>query len=150
MTRRELREHIFNELFTSDFYLASDEDLMAQLDLYFTHAGGDGLDYSPQDVPEEEREEVKQKAMAVCGKRDEIDKILDEASVGWTTERMSRTDLAILRLGVYELLFDENIPAGVAINEAVLLAKKFGGDDSSSFVNGILGKVQRQAEAGKA
>ena len=149
MTRRELREHILNELFTSDFYLASDEDLMAQLDLYFTHSGGDGLDYSPQDVPDDAREEVKQKAMAVCGKRDEIDKILDEASVGWTTERMSRTDLAILRLGVYELLFDENIPAGVAINEAVLLAKKFGGEDSSSFVNGILGKVQRQSEAGK-
>ena len=62
---------------------------------------------------------------------------------------MSRADLAVLRLGVYELLFDENIPAGVAINEAVLLAKKFGGDDSFSFVNGILGKVQRQAEAGK-
>ena len=76
MTRRELREHIFNELFTSDFYLTSDEDLMAQLDLYFTHAGGDGLDYSPQDVPEEEREEVKKKAMAVCEKREEIDRIL--------------------------------------------------------------------------
>lgn len=149
MTRRELREHIFNELFTSDFYLTSDEDLMAQLDLYFTHTGGDGLDYSPQDVPEEEREEVKKKAMAVCEKREEIDRILDDASVGWKTDRMSRADLAILRLGVYELLFDESIPAGVAINEAVLLAKKFGGDDSFSFVNGILGKVQRQAEAGK-
>ena len=149
MTRRELREHIFNELFTSDFYLTSDEDLMAQLDLYFTHAGGDGLDCSPQDVPEEEREEVKQKAMAVCAKREEIDRILDDASVGWKTDRMSRADLAILRLGVYELLFDESIPAGVTINEAVLLAKKFGGDDSFSFVNGILGKVQRQAEAGK-
>ena len=149
MTRRELREHIFNELFASDFYLTSDEDLMAQLDLYFTHAGGDGLDYSPKDVPEEEREEVKKKAMAVCAKREEIDRILDDASVGWKTDRMSRADLAILRLGVYELLFDESIPAGVAINEAVLLVKKFGGDDSFSFVNGILGKVQRQAEAGK-
>lgn len=149
MTRRELREHIFNELFTSDFYLASEEDLMAQLDLYFTHAGGDGLEYSPQDIPEQEREEVKAKAMAVCEKRDEIDKILDSASVGWKTDRMSRADLAVLRLGVYELLFDENIPAGVAINEAVLLAKKFGGDESFSFVNGILGKVQRQAESGR-
>ena len=76
MTRRELREHIFNELFTSDFYLSSDEDLMTQLDLYFTHVGGDGLDYSPEDVPEEAREEVKAKAMAVCRKRDEIDALL--------------------------------------------------------------------------
>ena len=57
---------------------------------------------------------------------------------------MARTDLCILRVAVYELLFDEHIPAGVAINEAVLLAKKFGGEDSSSFVNGILAKIQRQ------
>ena len=150
MTRRELREHIFNELFTSDFYLSSDEDLMTQLDLYFTHVGGDGLDYSPEDVPQEAREEVKAKAMAVCRKRDEIDALLDTVSVGWKTERMSRADLSILRLCVDELLYDETIPAGVAINEAVLLAKKFGGDDSSSFVNGILGKIQRQAGAGSA
>ena len=123
---------------------------MTQLDLYVTHVGGDGLDYSPEDVPQEAREEVKAKAMAVCRKRDEIDALLDTVSVGWKTERMSRADLAILRLGVYELLYDETIPAGVAINEAVLLAKKFGGDDSSSFVNGILGKIQRQAGAGSA
>ena len=146
MTRRELREHVFNELFTSDFYLSSEEDLMAQRDLYFTHAGGDGLDLSPDEVPEDEQDEVKEKTAAVCAKLSEIDSLLDATSVGWKTDRMSRTDLAILRLGVYELLFDDSIPAGVAINEAVLLAKKFGGDDSSSFVNGILGKLQRQAE----
>ena len=57
---------------------------------------------------------------------------------------MNRTDLAILRLGVYELLFDETIPPGVAINEAVLLARKFGGEDSYSFVNGILGRIQKE------
>ncbi len=144
MTRRELREHVFNELFTSDFYLNSQEDLSEQRDLYFTHAGGDGLDISPNEVPEEERGEVKAKAEAVCALIGEIDRQLDEASVGWKTERMSRTDLTILRLGMYELLYDDSIPPRVAINEAVLLAKKFGGEDSSSFVNGILGKVQRQ------
>ena len=56
---------------------------------------------------------------------------------------MSRADLAILRLAVFEMLRDDNIPTGVAINEAVLLARKFGGDDSSSFVNGILAKMER-------
>ena len=144
MTRRELREHVFNELFTSDFYLTSEEDLEEQRDLYFTHPGGDGLDLAPDEVSEEERGEVKEKARAVCEKVGEIDRLLDATSVGWKTDRMSRTDLAILRLGAYELLWDESIPAGVAINEAVLLAKKFGGEDSSSFINGILGKIQRQ------
>ena len=57
---------------------------------------------------------------------------------------MVSTDLCILRLAVYEMLYDDRIPTGVAINEAVLLAKKFGGDDSSSFVNGILAKLDRQ------
>jgi N utilization substance protein B len=61
---------------------------------------------------------------------------------------MNRADLAILRLGVYELLYDGEIPSGVAINEAVLLARKFGGEDSYSFVNGILGKIQREKSPG--
>ena len=62
---------------------------------------------------------------------------------GWTIDRLTRVDLAILRLAVYELLFDEEIPVKVAINEAVELCKRFGGEDSSSFVNGILGKLVR-------
>ena len=57
---------------------------------------------------------------------------------------MSRVDLTILRLAVYELKFDEDVPLGVAINEAVELAKKFGGDDSSAFINGILGKIGKK------
>ena len=54
---------------------------------------------------------------------------------------MGKVDLTILRLASYEVLFDEDVPAKVAINEAVELAKKFGGDDSPSFINGVLGKV---------
>ena len=71
----------------------------------------------------------------------ELDKQIEEVSVGWKLNRMSKVDLAILRLAAYELLLDENIPTGVAINEAVELAKKYGGDSSSSFVNGILAKL---------
>ena len=95
----------------------------------------------------QDQDEVRQRAIEVCAKVPEIDRILDETSTGWKTGRMARTDLCILRVAVYELLFDEHIPAGVAINEAVLLAKKFGGEDSSSFVNGILAKIQRQKNA---
>ena len=60
---------------------------------------------------------------------------------GWKTARMGKVDLTLLRLAVYEIKFEDDIPTGVAINEAVELAKKYGTDDSSSFVNGILAKI---------
>ena len=145
MTRRELREHVFMELFTSQFYPEDKEEQSEQMELYFTHAGGDGLDYAPLELSDSEQEEVIAKAKAVLERLDRIDPVIEQTSVGWKITRMSRTDLSILRLGVYELLYDETIPPGVAINEAVLLAKKFGGDDSYSFVNGILGRIQRAA-----
>ena len=71
----------------------------------------------------------------------QIDEKLTVSSTGWKLSRMNKVDLAILRLGTYEALYDEDIPVGVALNEAVELAKKYGGDDSSSFVNGVLAKV---------
>ena len=74
----------------------------------------------------------------------EIDEVLNQASSGWKVSRMSKVDLNILRLAVYEMKYDEDVPVKVAINEAVELAKKFGGDDSSSFVNGILGKIAKE------
>ena len=75
---------------------------------------------------------------------EEIDRLLNDISKGWKTSRMNKVDLTILRLAVYEMKWDDNVPEGVAINEAVELAKKFGGSSSSSFVNGVLGKVAKQ------
>ena len=76
---------------------------------------------------------------------EEIDNILNEKSTGWKTKRMSKVDLNILRLAVYEMKYDEDVPVKVAINEAVEISKTFGGEDSASFINGILGKVAREA-----
>ena len=73
----------------------------------------------------------------------EIDEKIASAAKGWKLERIGKSDLSILRLGVYEMLY-EDIPVGVAINEAVELAKSFGENESSSFINGILGKLARQ------
>ena len=75
-----------------------------------------------------------------------VDGILNENAEGWKTFRMNKVDLTILRLAVYELKWDDEIPVGVAINEAVELAKRFGGDESPSFVNGVLGKVAEQEQ----
>jgi N utilization substance protein B len=62
-------------------------------------------------------------------------------SEGWSTNRLGKAELAIMRLAVYEIKFDDEIPNSVAINEAVELSKKYGGDNSSSFVNGVLAKI---------
>lgn len=69
--------------------------------------------------------------------------MINEIAEGWKTERMGKVDLTILRLAVYEIRFDEDVPTSVAINEAVELAKKYGQDGSPSFVNGILAKFAK-------
>ena len=74
-------------------------------------------------------------------KLSDIDGRINAVAKGWKTERMGKAELAIIRLAVYEMLYDEDVPVKVAINEAVELAKKFGGDDSPAFVNGILAKL---------
>jgi len=71
----------------------------------------------------------------------EIDVMINEVAQGWKTSRMGKVDLTLIRLATYELKFEEDIPTGVAINEAVELAKTYGTDDSASFVNGILAKL---------
>ena len=75
---------------------------------------------------------------------------MNETSKGWKTSRMNKVDLTILRLAFYEILWDEDVPQSVAINEAVELAKKFGGNDSSSFVNGVLARLVKQQKQAKA
>ena len=130
MRRREQREHIFKLLFMREFN--SEDEMNEQLSLYF-----DGLG----ELSEEDREYMYSKYNHVLEHLDEIDEMLNQTSHGWKTKRMSRVDLTALRLAVYELKFDQDVPVGVAINEAVELAKRFGGEASGSFVNGILGKI---------
>jgi N utilization substance protein B len=77
----------------------------------------------------------------VNGRRAQIDELLAEHAQGWTLERMPKVDLAVLRIGVYELLWAEDVPDPVAIDEAVGLAKELSTDDSPRFVNGVLGRI---------
>ena len=73
----------------------------------------------------------------------QLDQEINEAAKGWKTSRMGKVELTILRLAVYEMKHDEDVPVGVAINEAVELAKQYGQDDSPAFINGILGKAAK-------
>jgi len=81
--------------------------------------------------------------------QDRIDETIGQTSEHWTVSRMPMVDRNILRVATYELLFTADVPASVAINEAVELAKTFGGDDSSKFVNGVLGKIAEQHRSGE-
>ena len=74
----------------------------------------------------------------------ELDARIDAHSHKWNRGRISRVSLAVLRLAIYEMLYEDSVPVSVAINEAVELAKKYGGDEESSFVNGILGGISRE------
>ena len=130
MNRRELRESIFQLLFMTEFNPS--EEMGEQKELYL-----DGI----ENLQEKDQAYIQDKFEKIRDKITEIDEILNQASKGWKTSRMGKVDLTILRLASYDVLFDEDVPAKVAINEAVELAKKFGGDDSPSFINGVLGKV---------
>jgi N utilization substance protein B len=77
---------------------------------------------------------------------DDIDKIIEVAAPEWPLEQIAKIDKIILRIGIYELLFSKEIPPKVAIDEAVELAKAFGGENSSKFVNGVLGTVYRESD----
>lgn len=130
MSRRELREQIFKLIFRAEFY--DKEELPEQEKLFFE-------DYELNMKPEDETY-ILEKSNKILEKLDEIDGMINQEAKGWTTERMGKIELTILRLAIYEIKFDEDVPAGVAINEAVEIAKKFGQEESAGFVNGVLAK----------
>src|SRR3569833_1406418 len=94
----------------------------------------------------DDKEIIEQLVEGVNQKRQELDDVIRPLAPEWPIEQIARMDRVILRIGTYELLFDKNVPPKVVINEAVELAKSFGGDNSSKFVNGVLGSVFRQKE----
>lgn len=130
MKRSEIREHIFKILFGIEFN--ENEEMPAQLEHYLEEVEG---------AADKDIEYIRNKVQNVAGRAGEIDKMLNEHTTGWKTARMNKVDLTILRLAVYEMKWDEDVPTGVAINEAVELAKKYSGDDGPAFVNGVLARL---------
>ncbi|MBR3786300.1 MAG: transcription antitermination factor NusB [Firmicutes bacterium] len=96
--------------------------------------------YLSQDVVRSQRDYCNELFSLLCNKKDEIDEMLETYSKGWKLSRMPKTDVAVLRVSVCEMVY-LNLPAAVSINEAVDLAKLYGTDDSAKYVNAILGKV---------
>ena len=92
---------------------------------------------------EKDKTYIFEKVEKISEKLEEIDAKINEVSEGWKTGRMGKVDLTLIRLAVYEMLYEEDVPAKVAINEAVELTKKYGADEDYQFVNGLLGAVAR-------
>ena len=130
MSRRKLREQIFKFIFRVEF---NSKEEMAEQEKFF-------FEDDELVIKEEDAAYISTKSNKILEKLEEIDEMINQQAKGWTTERMSKVDLTIIRLAVYEIKFDEDVPTGVAINEAVELAKKFGQEESSGFVNGVLAK----------
>lgn len=130
MKRSEQREHIFKMIFRIDFY--PPEEIAEQIDLYLQNLA---------DVSEAEITYMQNKANDIIANHETIDDLVTDISEGWKIGRLGKAELSILRLAIYEIQYDEDIPTGVAINEAVELAKVYGAEQSAKFVNGILAKL---------
>ena len=133
MSRHKLREQVFKLLFRIEFN--NSVEIEEQKELFFIT--------SDVETTEEESRYIEEKYQAVVDKLDKIDELISSNAKGWSIDRMSKVDLTILRLGVYEMIFDDTIPEDVALNEAIELAKEFGQDQSYSFINGVLAKLHK-------
>jgi transcription antitermination factor NusB len=91
------------------------------------------------------RDFSKQLVLGVCEKKKTLDKVISEASKNWRIERMARLDRSILRLATFEIMFIEDIPPKVSLDEAVEIGKKFGSDDSGRYINGVLDNIYNTA-----
>ncbi len=130
MTRHEARELafvlIFEKSFQEDVSIIELIENALELEIFPTNAFAENL------------------AKKVYANLDEIDALINENLVGWSAKRISKVSRAILRLAVCELLYSENMPVGVAINEAVEIAKKYATTDDASYVNGVLGTIAKK------
>lgn len=146
MTRREQREHCFKMLFCANFY--DMEEAEQQLGIYFdapeeddTNEEGTVEIVHQVELKEKDKAHLQERVEQIMEKIPQLDEQLNQVAEGWKTRRMGKVELTILRQAVYEMKYDDSVPEKVAINEAVELAKKFGGSDSPAFVNGILAKM---------
>lgn len=137
MNRRTAREITLCLLFNFSFNSEEKPDELLELYLQYFPDAENGI------IPEEIRNDkyISKTYFGVTQKLSEIDALIENASENWKPERISRVSRSILRLSVYELLYIDDIPEKVSINEAVELAKRFDEESSYSFVNGILGNV---------
>ena len=137
---REKRKFVFEQLFMLEFYDQNEAD--AQLENL--EQDSDLLQEMESDALNETvRQAMKEKARDIFARKEKLDAQINEVVTGWKTHRMGRAELALIRLALYEMQDDDSVPYRVAINEAVELAKLYGGEDSPGFVNAVLGRLAK-------
>ena len=148
MNRTEIRENTFKLLFCKEFH--SKEDMGEQYKLYMESLEDEerektnkiiSEDSVEELIPFEDKEYIVERVNKIIDAIPEIDKAIDEVAVGWKTDRMGKVELSILRLAYYEMAMDDDVPGKVAVDQAVILANKYGSDNSPAFINGILAKL---------
>lgn len=132
MTRATFREHVFKILFRYEFY--NREDFIQQIQYYFSEY---------PDLKDKDMEEIRTRVLNIVNHVEIIDERLQEVCVGWNHNRIGKAELTILRVAIYEILFDEQIQRAISINEAVVLSKLYCDDKAHSFVNGVLAKLEK-------
>ena len=130
MSRHSTREQIFKLLFQIEFNELDEVPLLKEL--FF--------ELDEQSLSEEDKNYISEKFNLIMEKRTEIDDMISKKSVGWTIDRMGKVEITLLRVAIYEILYDDSVPSSVAINEAVELAKTYGPEESYKFINGLLAK----------
>ena len=140
MSRRDARRHAFHLVFQFPFYHNMCVEALAEAKLCY-YEGLEAVRPTGRDA-----EYIDRAAWGVMEKREEIDGVIEKFLRGWELERINKVDLAIMRLSIYEMLREPDVPLGAAVNEAVELAKEYGTDDSAAFINGVLGNVAREID----
>ncbi|MFZ5647809.1 MAG: transcription antitermination factor NusB [Bacillota bacterium] len=132
MGRRQAREAAMKSLYQVDVGGVDPEEAIQH------SASLDQL--SPEDI-----DFTRELVLGSIRHMNEIDKTISTLSRDWNIDRLARVDHNIMRMAIYEIMHRDDIPFGVAVNEAVELAKRYGGSDSGKFINGILGKIPEKA-----
>ena len=135
MSRRNARKHIFNLVFQTEFNVET--DIKETIETYTEEY---------EDFQQVESDFVSREYRGILANIESIDSYIDKYAIGWSVQRLAKTDLAILRMGVYEIIFDDEIPDAVAVNEAVELAKEFSGDKAPAFINAVLSKIVKSKD----
>jgi len=142
MSRSDARRHAFVLIFQMPFHSPMDAETFAWLKALYYDCLDDGL-LGPR--PAGRDAAYADRVMwGTLEHLAQLDGVIDNFLKGWDISRLNKVDLAIIRLAIYEMLREPDVPFGVAVNEAVELAKTYGTDESPAFINGVLGNVARE------
>jgi len=133
--RRETRENAMKLLYQIQI---QKDDIKEQIEMFMEEN---------QITSDPDKEYFLDVVNGVAEKSEELDELIAHHAKDWSINRMPKVDLAIMRLSCYEMKYRDDIPVNVSINEAVEMAKKYGGDQSKTFVNGVLGKIYEEIKS---